>query len=99
MLSNNANYHMDDAINEIQEKRAIVDAKIDSQVVLQLLVQKGRVTREEVEEMRGRVRNSTKYKATIEYLDGAKEKAEYYLNNPQEHLKDLFNRKLSGLDG
>ena len=98
MLSNNATYHMDDAINEIQEKRAIVDAKIDSQVVLQLLVQKGIVTREEVEEMRGIVRNSSKYKSTIEYLDGAKEKAEYYLNNPQEHLKNLFNRKMNGWD-
>lgn len=96
MLSNNANYHMEDAISEIQEKRAIIDAKIDSQVVLQLLVQKGIVTREEVEEMRGIVRNSPKYKATIEYLDGAKEKAEYYINNPQEHLKDLLKRKMDG---
>ena len=96
MLSNDANYHVDEALNEIQEKRAILDAKIDTQVVLQLLVQKGIVTREEVAEMRKKVSGSPKYKATLDYLNTAESQAKYYQANPQEHLKDLFNAKLNG---
>lgn len=96
MLSNNANYNMNDALVEINEKEQILDAKIDSQVVLQLLVQKGIVAREEVREMRRKVSNSPKYKATREYLESAKKKAEQYKNDPQAHLRDLFNAKLNG---
>lgn len=96
MLSNSANYNINDALTEISEKEQILDAKIDSQVVLQLLVQKGIVTREEVQEMRNKVSNSSKYKATREYLEGAKKKAEQYRNDPQAHLRDLFAAKLNG---
>lgn len=96
MLSNKANYNMDDALHEIEEKRLILDAKIDTQVVLQLLVQKGIVSREEVAEMRKTVSGSPKYKATLDYLESAKQKAKYYQDNPQEHLKDLFNAKMDG---
>lgn len=96
MLSNNANYNMNDALAEINEKEQILNAKIDSQVVLQLLVQKGIATREEVQEMRNKVSNSPKYKATREYLESAKKKAQQYRDDPQAHLRDLFNAKLNG---
>ena len=96
MLTNNANYNMDEALHEIEEKQLILDAKIDSQVVLQLLVKKGIVSREEVAEMRKTVANFPKYKATIEYLESAKQKAKYYQNNPSEHLRDLLKAKMDG---
>ena len=96
MLSNKANYNMDDALHEIEEKQLILEAKIDSQVVLQLLVQKGIVSREEVAEMRKTVSSSPKYKATLDYLEGAKQKAKYYQDNPSEHLRDLFKAKMDG---
>ena len=96
MLSNNANYHMEDAINEIEQLQLILDSKIDSQVILQILVQKGIVTREEVAEMRKKVSSSPKYKASIDYLENANKQAQYYKDNPQEHLKDLFNAKMNG---
>lgn len=96
MLSNNANYHMDDAINEIEQLQLILDSKIDSQVILQLLVQKGIVTREEVAEMRKKVSSSPKYKASLDYLENAKKQAQYYKDNPKAHLKDLFNAKMNG---
>lgn len=96
MLRKNANYNMDDALHEIEEKRLILDAKIDTQVVLQLLVQKGIVSREEVAEMRKTVSGSPKYKATLDYLEGAKQKAKYYQDNPEDHLRDLLKAKTDG---
>ena len=96
MLTNNAKYNMDEALHEIQEKQLILDAKIDSQVVLQILVQKGIVSREEVAQMRKTVANSPKYKATIEYLESAKQKAKYYQENPEDHLRDLLKAKMDG---
>lgn len=96
MLSNNSKYDMDNAMNEIQEKKLIVDAKIDTQVVLQILVQKGIVTREEVTEMRKTVSSSPKYKTTIDYLEEAKQKAQYYKDNPEEHLRSLLKAKMDG---
>ena len=96
MLTNNANYNMDEALHEIEEKQLILDIKIDTQVVLQLLVQKGIVSREEVAEMRKKVANSSKYKSTLDYLESAKQKAKYYQDNPSEHLRDLMKAKMDG---
>lgn len=96
MLSKDANYNMDTALSEINEKKLILDVKVETQVILQLLVQKGIVTREEVSAMRETVKNSPQYKHLYQYLEGASNKAEYYKQNPQEHLKDIMNAKLNG---
>ena len=96
MLSRNANYDMDTALNEINQKKMLLDVKVETQLILQLLVSKGIVTREEVSEMREKVKNSTNYKPLYEYLEGAGQKAEYYKDNPQQHLKDLFAAKMNG---
>lgn len=96
MFSKDANYNMDTALSEINEKKLILDVKVETQVILQLLVQKGIVTREEVSAMRETVKNSPQYKPLYQYLEGASNKAEYYKQNPQEHLKDIMNAKLNG---
>lgn len=48
MLSRDANYNMDTALEEINNKKLLLDVKVEAQVILQLLVSKGIVTREEV---------------------------------------------------
>lgn len=96
MLSRNANYDMDTALNEINEKKLLLDAKVETQLILQLLVSKGIVTREEVSSMREKVKNSTNYKPLYEYFEMAEQKAEYYKNNPEQHLKDVFAAKMNG---
>lgn len=98
MLSRNANYDIDAALNEINEKKLLVDVKVETQLILQLLVQKEVVTREEVSEMREKVKNSPNYRPLYEYFQQAEQKANYYKTNPQEHLKDLFNAKLNGMN-
>lgn len=70
MLSRNANYDMDTALNEISEKKSLLDVKAETQL-LQLLVSKGIVTREEVSSMREKVKNSPKYKPLYEYFEQA----------------------------
>ena len=41
MLSRDANYNMDTALNEINEKKLLLDVKVETQLILQLLVTKG----------------------------------------------------------
>ena len=96
MLSRNANYDMDTALNEINEKKLLLDVKVETQLILQLLVSKGIATREEVSSMREKVRNSPNYKPLYEYFEMAEQKAEYYKNNPEQHLKDVFAAKMNG---
>lgn len=96
MLSRNANYDMDTALNEINEKKLLLDVKVETQLILQLLVSKGIVTREEVSAMREKVKNSPNYKPLYEYFKRAEQKAEYYKNNPEQHLKDVFAAKMNG---
>ena len=96
MLSRNANYDMNEALDEIKEKKLILDTKVETQLILQLLVSKGIVTREEVSAMREKVKNSQKYKTSYEYLENAEQKAKYYQSNPEQHLKDIFNAKMNG---
>ena len=96
MFSNEANYDMDKAMQEINDKKLLLDIKAETQTILQLLVAKGIVTREEVSDMRSRVKGSSTYKPLYDYLNGASEKADYYKRNPEQHLKDVFKAKMSG---
>lgn len=96
MLSRDANYNMDTALNEINEKKLLLDVKVETQLILQLLVQKGIVTREEVSEMRNKVKNSPNYKPLYDYFEQTEQKANYYKANPEQHLKDVFAAKMNG---
>ena len=96
MLSRSANYNMDEALNEINEKKLLLDVKVETQLILQLLVSKGIVSREEVSAMREKVKNSPGYKPLYEYFESAEQKANYYKNNPEQHLKDVLAAKMNG---
>ena len=96
MLSRDANYNMDTALNEINEKKLLLDVKVETQLILQLLVQKGIVSREEVSEMRNKVKNSPNYKPLYDYFEQAEQKANYDKANPEQHLKDVLAAKMNG---
>lgn len=96
MLSRDANYNMETAIQEINDKKLLLDVKVETQTILQLLVAKGIVTREEVVETRNRVKNSPNYKPLYEYLENAANTVKYYKENPEQHLRDLFKEKMEG---
>ncbi len=95
-VSRNANYDLDTASQELMMQENILKCLVDIQVTLQLLVEKGIVTREEVSAMRNKVRSREPYKSTSDYIIRAKESVDYYKQNPEQHLKDLFKAKLDG---
>lgn len=95
MLSNGANYDIDLAENEIALKKIILDLKVDTQVIFNLLVRKGVISEDEIKSARAAIKNSPRYYPMYSYLDEASRKAEYYRANPQEHLRDLFKAKLN----
>ena len=87
---------MDTALDEINQKKLLLDIKVETQVILQLLVANNIVTREEVSKMRDTVRNSPKYKPLYDYFEKAEQKANYYKDNPEQHLKDVLAAKMNG---
>ena len=42
------------------------------------------------------MKNSPNYKPLYEYFEMAEQKAEYYKNNPEQHLKDVLAAKMNG---
>lgn len=76
--------------------KLLLDVKVETQVVLQLLVEKGIVSREEVQNMREKVKRQPQYSALYDYLDKNYDVADYYEKNPEQHLKDLLKAKMEG---
>lgn len=97
MAVSNSNYYKpDEALQELMLQEQILNALIETQTILQLLVFKGTITREEVSEMRNKVRNSPKYKLAIDDIERQKNGFQYAKDNPEEYLKALFNAKMNG---
>lgn len=80
--------------NMIADRDQQLNTMIDIQVILQLLVQKGIVTRQEVSEIRNIVRNSEKYKLASQWIDQAKKDLLLYETDPQAVLQELMRQKL-----
>lgn len=80
--------------NMIMDRDQQLHTMIDVQVILQLLVQKGIFTREEVSEMRNIVRNSERYKLAFQWIDQAKKDLLLYETDPQAILQELIRQKL-----
>lgn len=89
-------YHPDSMISEANNMKLLLDLKVESQVILQILVAKGIITREEVQSMREKVKSQPQYRASYELLEKSANMAEYYKEHPEEHLKDLMAAKMKG---
>lgn len=95
-VSNDNLYKPDEALHELQVQEIIMNVAVDVQTVLQILVDKGIVSREEVSAYRNRVRNSPKYKPALDEIDRQKQAFQMAKDNPQDYLKALFNAKMNG---
>ena len=87
---------LDGTIVDLQRRTVILDNSIDVQVVLQLLVEKGIISREEVNQKRNIVRSQPKYQSTLKSL--AEETAECvaYKKDPQALLRRMMDLKMKG---
>ena len=80
---------------DLLNKALIINTAIDVQVILQLMVQKGIVTREEVSDMRAKVSTSDpKLSSSKQWLDEAIKELKFASENPQWVLKKMFEEKL-----
>lgn len=95
-VSNGSYYKPDEALHELMIQETIVNVAVDVQVLLRILVDKGIITREEVNTYREEVRNSPKYKPVID--DIARQRAGFQAakDNPQEYLKAILMAKMNG---
>lgn len=95
-VSNDKYYKPDEALHELMLQEAIVNTAVDIQALLQILVAKNIITREEVSEYREKVRNSPKYKATLDEIQRQKTTFQAAQSNPQEYLKAVLRAKMNG---
>ena len=95
-VGNDKFYKPDEALHELILQETIVNLAVDVQTVLQILVDKEVVTREEVNTYRNRVRNSSKYKATIDDIELQKKGFQAAKDDPEAYLRSLFQAKMDG---
>lgn len=95
-VSNDNFYKPDEALHELQTQETIMNIAVDVQTTLQILVDKGVVSREEVAVYREKVRNSPRYKPVLEQIDRQKKAFQTAKENPQDYLKALFQAKMDG---
>lgn len=89
-------YKPDEALQELRYQEQIVNALVESQVVLQLLVKHNIVTREEVADMRRTVRSSDKFRLAINDIEMQKAAYEFAKENPKEYYRAMFDAKIKG---
>ncbi|MCI8795308.1 MAG: hypothetical protein HFG89_00420 [Dorea sp.] len=95
-VSNDNFYKPDEALHELRTQETIMNIAVDAQSALQILVDKGVVSREEVAVYRERVRNSPRYKPVLEQIDRQKRAFQTAKENPQDYLKALIQAKMDG---
>lgn len=87
---------LDGTIVDLQRRTVMLDTAIDVQVVLQLLVEKGIVSREEVDKKRSIVRSQPKYQSTFNSLVEETAECAAYKKDPQAILKRMMELKMKG---
>ena len=83
-------------LEQLKDRLLIVETAIDVQVILQLLVAKGVITREEVENMRTIVTNNDKRLApTMKWLTQGINEINKAVQDPQWALNEMFKQKFN----
>lgn len=95
-VSNNSYYKPEEALQELLLQENILRSLIDVQAALRILVDKGIVTREEVQKYRNEVSNSPKYKVVMDDIQRQKNGFQAAKDNPQEYLQAIMRAKMKG---
>lgn len=96
LVSNNSYYKPEEALQELLLQENILRSLIDVQAALRILVDKGIVTREEVQKYRNEVSNSPKYKVVMDDIQRQKKAFQAAKDNPQEYLQAIMRAKMNG---
>ena len=95
-VRNDKYYKPDEALHELMMQETIMNLAVDVQALLRILVEKEIITRDEVNAYREEVRNSPKYKPTIDAIRREKEGFTAAKQNPEEYLRAIFKAKMDG---
>ena len=95
-VGNDKYYKPDEALHELMMQEAIMNLAVDIQALLRILVEKGIITRDEVNTYREEVRNSPKYKPTLDTIKREKNGFAAAKQNPEEYLKAILKAKMDG---
>lgn len=95
-VSNNSYYKPEEALQELLLQENTLRSLIDVQAALRILVDKGVVTREEVQKYRNEVSNSPKYKVVMDDIQRQKKGFQAAKANPQEYLQAIMRAKING---
>ena len=96
MLTMSQMSDLDATLEDLKNKKLILDIGIDIQATLRILVDKGIITREEMQKYREEVRNSPKYITSYQYLTQTLNEIIEYKNDPQKLLKAILEAKMKG---
>ena len=77
-------------------KKLILDTAVDVQSVLQLMIKKEMITKEELDSARDYVRNIPKYKASYEAINELFKAGDVYERDPQAYLRAIVKAKMDG---
>ncbi len=94
MLNMSQMSDLDATLEDIKNKKLILDIGIDTQATLRILVDKGIVSREEVQQYREEVRNSPKWKAAYRYIVENLEEIARYKADPKSLMRAMMEARL-----
>lgn len=94
MLSEGQLSDLESAARNLSDKQLILNTAIDIQMLLQIMVDKSIISREEVQQKRSVVRNAPKYRNAQLYIDQTAEEIKRFQKDPQERLREMFRRKM-----
>ena len=94
MLNMSQMSDLDATLEDIKNKKLILDIGIDTQATLRLLVDKGIVTREEVNKYRKEVQDSPKWSAASQYIVQTLKEIARYKADPKSLLRAMMEAKL-----
>lgn len=89
--------HPEETEREIINRKLIINTAIDVQVILQLLIEKEIITREDVQRMRATVSvNDSRYSNAKKWIDRAEAELSKAKADPQWVLRAMMDEKLKG---
>lgn len=96
MFSNGDYYDLDSASAKLQQMKMMLDIKIQLNALEDVLVKRGVIGASDVNACVEYLKTTNAYKTMFDYIQVQEAGIKNYKNNPQQHLKDLFNAKLNG---
>ena len=96
MLTTNQIADLEAALQDVNNKKLILDTAMDIQALLRLLVEKEIISRDEISKQRKEVRESPKWNAACMYIEQTLQEIDTFQKNPELQLKAMWKRKMEG---